>query len=196
MKSTITALATLAAAVSSGSAAIVLSGDFNDGIPTPTLTFTEDIVLTITTDSNAGSLVFDEWAITDGSQTSVVDSPEQLIAYELNGSDATVDLTGLFDHLNFTSNDITPNDGLLDFSLFSGIAVTSGDIVTITAGSYTFTSSPDFNPALGDITFTGDIFLIDFGGNRISEIVAVPEPSALLLCTIGSIAMLRRRRNK
>ncbi len=194
IKPSLLATAVLLTAAPLGSAAIVLSGDFINGTTTPTLTITEDIIFTIASDGNAFILVFDEWTVSDSTPNDPSDDPAQNLTYNRNGSGLSTPIGNLVDNLASTVEDITPNDGYLTFTP-NGIPVTAGDSLTISARSYTFESDPGFNPLLTGTTFTGDVFLTDGGANRISDIVAVPEPSAALLCCLlGMAPLLRRRR--
>lgn len=174
-------------------AAIVLSGNFQTGTPTPTLEITEDIEFEITNSSIVAFLIFDQWTISDGVGVAVQDNPTQSVFYSLNGNPDASDVIGnLTDNFTSTAGAVTPGDGLLRFN--SGIAVTSGDTLTIRAGTYTFESNADFNPLLNDYTFTGDVFLINSSATQISNIVSVPEPSSVGLLAVGMAALLVRRR--
>ena len=87
---------------------------------------------------------------------------------------------------------ISANDGYLTFGAFP---VSGGMPFKILAGTYTFGSNASFNPTLTGRNFTGDVFLIQTTGVRLSDNVSlVPEPSAALLGALGSLALLRRRR--
>lgn len=175
-------------------AAIVLSGDFVNGTSTPTFTITEDIVLTVETDGLGVILVFDEWAPTDGTQSGVFPSPSpQSLLITQAGSGSSVLMDGFADHANFTVADISDNDGYMQFG--EQLSVSAGEEIRILAGSYTFSSNADFNPALQDFTFEGNVFLTDGDGNRLTNVATVPEPSGVLLASVlGGLGLLRRRR--
>lgn len=180
------------AAASTGNAAIVLSGDFNTGSPTPMLTITEDIVFTISTGGSVYALVFDEWAVSDGSTRTLGASPDQFFAYSLNGIGGNTDISSITDNYWGGGATLTANDGYL---FFAGIAFATDDTFTVKAGSYTFGAFPGFNPALAGKHFTGEVFLTNGDGDRLSANVSlVPEPSALMLSALGMLAVLRRRR--
>ncbi|MDA0768528.1 MAG: PEP-CTERM sorting domain-containing protein [Verrucomicrobia bacterium] len=186
-------VALLLAAAPQSRAAIVLSGDFVNGTTTPTLTITEDIVFNITSTSSVESVIFDEWTTSDGGQDVAYRDPlGQSLAYLINNSPAMVLIGNLYDNLAANYGDFTPNDGYL---ALNGLSVTAGDTLVIKAGSFVFSSSLGFNSLLDGTTFTGVVFLADGNGDRISgNGVAVPEPSSVLLCGLGTLALLRRRR--
>ena len=188
--------ALLTAAPSYG--AIVLKGDFVNGTAniggttTPTLVITQDIVFNIPSNAFASILVFRNWAPTDGGITQLFDTPAQNLAVSNNGNDSLLAINGLYDHNNSLQNDVGINDGLLylnaNFVLAAGTA-------TIKAGSYTFNSSTDFNPALNGLTFNGQVFLADSASSILSNIVTVPEVSSVALLGLGALALgLKRRR--
>ncbi len=171
------------------------SGNFNTGtstVNTPTLTITQDIVLNITVSQNARYLAFDEWVVSpDANQTSVAATPtSQSLSVVNNATVASRPIIGLFDNgSNFGG--VTNNDGLLQFS---DTTVANGTSFTIKAGSYTFASSVNFNPALNGTTFTGNVFLVAPAGTRLSDFTTVPEPSAALLSLLGAGFLLLRRK--
>lgn len=181
----------LIAAATSSSAAVVLSGNFETGAPTPTLTFQEDIVFEITATASASFLVFVEWTVTDGTQNFVADVPDQSLVYSIDGLGSVVALTRLADNFNSIFNDASPNDGHL---LFADIPVVTNEVFVIAAGTYTFASNGSFNPLLLNRVFTGEVFLANGGGIRLSDNVTVPEPSGFLLLSLASLSLLRRHR--
>lgn len=190
----VAALATVLAAAPLGRAAIVLSGNLNTGTPTPTLTITADIVFTITKGSSIGQfLVFDEWTAADTSPTNVFDSPNlQALSVVNNGTGGTVNISVLTDNRRSAFGNISANDGHLILSLF---ATTVGTSFVVKEGTFTFSSNAAFNPLLQNRNFTGDAYLADNQGSRLSDNVSlVPEPSAALLGALGVLALLRRRR--
>lgn len=188
-------LALLAAALPS-QAAIVLSGNFTTGTPTPTLTITEDIEFTMVSSGTSGLLVFDEWTTSDGSSTYLSNEPDlQTFFYSINGDPDTVGyISGLVDNNVTASGDLTANDG----GFYMEFTANAGDKVTIRAGSFTFVGGgAGFNADLNGKTFSGNAFFLGVGGDsntRITNIVPVPEPSLTMLCAIGLSAFLRRKR--
>lgn len=70
-----------------------------------------------------------------------------------------------------------------------------GDVVKIQDFTVTFDNA-NFSPGLyqlpNDVN-SGSVFLAD-GWDRISNVAAIPEPSAALLGAFGTLALLRRRR--
>lgn len=189
------ATAALLAAAPMGNAAIVLSGDFINGTATtntPTLTITEDIVFTMIASGSSNALVFDEWTDNDGifGSFNARNPVNQLLSVEKNGILDMRNFAGIFN--NSPHGEITKNDGLLAIATFSFV---ENDTITIKAGSFKFNSSTGFNPLLNGTTFSGNVYLATgSNGTRLSNIVTVPEPSALLLCGLGSLSLLRRRR--
>lgn len=177
-------------------AQITLSGDFQTGTPTPTMTLVQDLELTVTTASTfAGWLVFEDWTVSDGTQTAVVTNPApQSISFSLDGApDATTNAVFLIDNdAGVTGNDVTANDGIFEFT---ALTVSPGQTLTIRSFALTFFSNPNFNPSL-PTTFTGNVFLADLAGNQLSEITQVPEPTtgALVLASLAGLALRRQRK--
>jgi len=105
---------------------------------------------------------------------------------------------GLIDNLTMTQGQMTPNDGLLAIANgLDTIPVITGNTLTLRAGSYSLSAVSNFNPQTNQ-TFTGNMFVVDssVAGQRISNIVAVPEPAtnALILAGMATIfATLRRK---
>lgn len=190
-KSILAAIALLTTAASPANAAIILSGNLNTGTPTPTLTITDDIDFDIIGSGFVFALFFSEWTTADSVQTALAPMPVQNFAYELNGSGGTTNVLGLYDNIAAASSGLTPNDGYMGFG---GMSVANGDSLKVLAGTYTFGSNPDFNPLLNGITFTGNVFLTDISSIRMSNIVAVPEPSSVLLVSALSLSGLLRRK--
>ena len=159
---------------------------------TATLVITQDIVFNIPSNASAIQLVFRNWATTNGGITQVLGTPAQSLAVSNNGNASLLSINGLYDNNNSLQNDIGINDGLI--YLDTAFLMTAGT-ATIKAGSYTFNSSTDFNPALNGITFNGQVFLTDSSGAILSNIVTVPEASYVALLGLGALALgLKRRR--
>ncbi|MEM1159026.1 MAG: PEP-CTERM sorting domain-containing protein [Verrucomicrobiota bacterium] len=198
LKLLILASALLLLAVSHSESAVILSGDFQTGSPTPTLAITDDITFNIIANGLATYLVFDEWVASDGSGNAVsfvtIGPSGQSINYSLNGGSTTsAQAFQFFDNNATDFGDISENDGWLDFDS-SFFALTTGDTLTIAAATYTFNFNTDFNPAVPS-NFTGNVYIADGGGNRLSNIVAVPEPTTgLLVALAGGLLVLSRRR--
>jgi len=166
------------------------------GSTSGSLQITNDIVFTITSNGNAAFFVFDEWVISDGSMTFSTLSP--MASISLNGAAPMSKSMGLIDNLTMTQGQMTPNDGLLAIANgLDTIPVITGNTLTLRAGSYSLSAVSNFNPQTNQ-TFTGNMFVVDssVAGQRISNIVAVPEPAtnALILAGMATIfATLRRK---
>lgn len=79
------------------------------------------------------------------------------------------------------------------FFAIIGNAVSPGDTFTLKAQEYTLAPEDGFNP-LASQTFTGEMYIMDLNGNRLSNTVTVPEPSTTFLLAALSIPLLRRKR--
>ena len=153
------------------------------------LQVTADINFAITTAGRVKWFLFDEWVVSDGAQ-SVANSPSGF-SYSQNGG-APASQSGFFlDNMAATGNDFTPNDGLIILSV--GVVVAPGDTFTLKAGLYGVQATSSFNPQ-GTQTFTGNMFVTNDSGVRLSGNVLVPEPTALALCGLGSLVLARRQR--
>ena len=177
-------------------ASVVTSGpvSFDTGTPTPTLSFSAPIILTITANGSIGGLVFDDWVTSDGNRTFANASPNsQTVAYTLNGTAGTSPIYGFIDNLNATAGAITANDGYLELS--TSFPVTVGQTLIFQVGSYTFGSNAQFNPNLPTV-FNGDVFLAATDGSALSALTPVPEPSIWAMLGVGiigfSVALHRR----
>lgn len=184
--------------ISRSHSAVLMSGDFQTGSPTPTLTFTNDISFEITASGTATFLVFDEWVVSDGTlhAVSFPTSPSvQNIDYTLNGGSlASAQAFQLYDNNASVFGDITDSDGVIVFSslLFD---VTTGDTLTISAATYTFTFNPDFNSAIPSV-FQGNVFIADDFGNQISSLTPVPEPAGAAMIGLLSFIIVMLRAGK
>lgn len=149
------------------------------------LTFTQDIDFEITAFGGISFVVFDDWVDNTDPHSTALSTPDNLVYSIDGGTDQTTGIAELLDNFRNTSGDLSPNDGWL--SLTTQINPFIGQTVTIKAGTYSFSGSTAFNSeAVG--TFTGDIYLVGLGANRLSAPgVPIPEPQAypLLLALIG-----------
>ncbi len=195
------ALVMLISCVTSSQAAITITriSSTDDAI----ITIDEDIVLNAISTLPGGSsdgtsdfgLVLDEWVVSDGAQNSA--SLGSAFSFlKISGGDTTIgsaSRSSISDNAakNFPGLAITTNDGLLGFANSSGFD--AGDTIIIPAQSKVFVPGVSFNlHAFG--TFRGNVFLINDGGQRISTIVAIPEPSACALLGFSCISLMYRRR--
>lgn len=142
-------------------------------------------------------LVLDEWVTTDGSMAFIYTDSEletggSMIDYSVNGQ-ATQ--SGKFSYLivnpDESSGDVTPKDGLMDLS---SINFSSGNQLTLFAKTWSGRALGEVNPEAYQ-TFTGNVFLTNNIGERISNIVAVPEPAAFAaLASLGALGLALTRR--
>lgn len=179
----LTTLVACSIAVSSANALIIVGG----AITTTggTVNITQDITLNITSSGFAQHLVLDNWVTNDGNFSGIELTPNTL-SYQINdGSIQTAEITSFTDNSTITSGVLTPDDG---YFFFDSISVTAGDTLKILSASYTTTSSPNWNPEAIQ-SFAGDVFLASLGGStRLSDNVAVPEPSTY--AALAGLAML------
>jgi hypothetical protein len=152
---------------------------------------TEDITFTISATGNFWILVFDEWVTSDGNLTQSSQTPV-ILAYSLNGIDFTMSDIQFVDNFSFSVSDISANDGYLATAT-DPVAVTIGDTFVIKAGSWAMAADPQLNPGIIG-TFNGSAFLANDSGDRISNVVRVPEPSSTLLLALGACGLAARRR--
>ncbi len=153
---------------------IETGGNPNDG--TAYATFLNDVTFEITPSGNGHAVigfVVDEAVSSDGNQDLVDISG---LTYSVNNGPIYALESWADNDASSWGGDITANDS--DFANFIGPWVSAGDIVTLHAGTATFTSaSPAFNLfESGDYT----MFIANDGGDRISY-DAIPEPSTIAL---------------
>ena len=116
-------------------------------------------------------------------------------AVSLNGADSTfTDLQFVDNFASPTAGDISANDGYLA-TYSDPVSVTVGDTFVFKAGSWSMAGDADLNPQIVG-TFSGQVFLADENGVRISNIVTVPEPASTLLLAFGACALTTRRRRE
>ena len=185
-------------AVSRSHSTVLTSGNFQTGTPTPTLIITEDISFEIIADGTASFLVFDEWVVSDGTlhAVSFPTSPiVQNIDYTLNGgSQTSAQAFQLYDNHASVLGDITDNDGVIVFNSFM-FDLTTGDNLTISVATYTFTFNPDFNSAIPS-AFQGNVFIADDFGNRLTNLTQVPEPAGAAIIGLLSFIIVWCRAGK
>lgn len=132
-------------------------------------------------------IIFDEWVISDGVQWGVPVSTA--LVHLLNGALGMAAFK-LFDNFAVNIADITANDGYF-YGNVSAFA--AEDVFVLKAGTYSLAAESSFNPQATQ-TFTGDMFLTDATGVRISDNVPVPEPATAALLAVGLCATTFRRR--
>ncbi len=155
------------------------------------LQITADITFNITTAGSGQLIIFDEWVTSDGSQAFANLSPH--LSISINGA-LPISRFGTFvDNLVFNQGQITSNDGYI--FLNSSFSVSAGDTVTLKAATYNIAAISGFNQQASQ-TFIGNMFITDGNGTRLSNPVAVPEPSGLaLVLTAGVVGLFLRRRS-
>lgn len=173
-------------------AAVVTSGNFQTGATTPTLGFSQAFNITVSTAGNFIGIAFDEWVVSDGSNTSVLDNPAAVFSYRINnGSTQTVPVASLYDNRAANVAALTPNDGYLLVSEYPAVAV--GDIVTVNAQSFSFGSNAAFNSNLPSL-FTGNVILVAAGAAALSAPTPVPETASHVFAAISLAVLLGIRR--
>ncbi len=155
---------------------------------------TNDITFTIGTAGNALVFVLDEWVTSDGAPQNL--SPfSPGLSVSINGGAPASQGTGNFsDNFTNTVGALTPNDGLI--FLNTSFAVSIGNTVTLKPATYSLGALSGFNPQ-GNQTFTGNMFMTNSGGVRLSNIVSAgpaPEPSTCALLLLGGLGAAARRR--
>ncbi len=197
MKKSLLHLLALATLSISTHAAITVSGSSVAGT-TATFAITEPITFTMTAGMNRLDtliLVFDEWVSTvDGRENNVVFTTP--LSYFRNGTQITPSISSFADNYVGNTFDFTSADGSITFPNIP-TALTRGDVIVIPTQTRDFTIPNDFNPALFPTNFTGNAFLVNLGGFRVSSITAVPEPSCIILLGSSlSVLLLRRHRSR
>ncbi len=174
-------------------AAIVVSGTPSTDSGTGTLQITTDISFTITTDNSAVRLVFHGWnASSDAGGDTISFAAPTSFDYQINGGSLqSGDFFGILDNRTADLNDLGAADTAINLS---STPVTTGDILTIKAGSWSFPGSSAFNPGVFG-SFTGNASLMRSNGHRISEFTPVPEPrDYALMAGAGLVAWAAWRR--
>lgn len=177
------ALACAGFACDSTHAAVVFSGDFNAG--TGQVQFGSDTSFTLTSglvSFNSLLLVFDEAVNSDSTRDFFDSDSGTPLSLELNGTPYTTSFR-IVD--NFVNNvvDVTAKDTYLFWDSHPA-DLSSGDTLVVKAGTYGVQSGTGFNTQLNALTFTGNMFLANPFGSRISSFgVAVPEPSVYATLT-------------
>jgi len=147
---------------------------------------TEDITFTITKPFSIFSyIVFEDLVQTnDGNSDGAGLTPN--LAFTIYGSATTLPVSYFVDNSTPAFGDVTETDGYIGGNEI--YEVSPGDTVTLAAGTYAIADNySNFNPQTTQ-TFTGNMFLVDSDGKKISDVAAVPEPSAWALGGAGLLA--------
>ena len=151
---------------------------WNNGAATGnTIEITSPLTYTITASGNWRIFVFDEAVTTDGSGTSVGCTGLQVsdcfikmqsltfrLQYTIGGTSAST--SSVFVDNGAVASDLSANDG---YNFFDPIAVTVGQTIVIPAQTITCGGAAGFNPQYNSLVFTGNTFLTDSFGNKISS---------------------------
>lgn len=176
----LTTVTALAFTSFSGGAAIILTG--NPGQAGGTLQSDAELTFTLTSSGDIYAIIFDNWVSADDGRLNERFGTGS-ITYRIDGgSPATVSGTvGLIDNVVRAIGSVSPRSGALAFDGGS-IPASAGQTITFSPFTLSLTSDSNFNPlALG--SFTGNVFLIDTGNDRITpSIAAVPEPEEEAAC--------------
>lgn len=185
-------------ATGTAGAAITLAGNFQTGTPTPSITLSSPITLSITTTGQFAFLVFDDWnPNNNGNQAADFASSGQTLSYRVNGGAVqTVGILYVQDR-GYSQLALTVNDGYFD--LTTPISVVAGQTLTILPGTSTYSGvSNNFNTPPSP--FTGNAFASTDTGGALSSLASVgpvPEPSTAAMLGLGAAALglaLRGRR--
>ena len=153
---------------------------WNNGAATGnTIEITSPLTYTITADDEWRLVVFDEAVTADGNinagncdalQVSdcfiKMDSLTFRLQYSIDGTSAVVSNPSFYDNI-IVAGDISANDGYVGFT-YSYVTVTIGQTIVIPAQTITCSGAADFNPQYNSLVFTGNTFLTDGSGNKIS----------------------------
>lgn len=158
------------------------------------LQITEDIIFTMTTGmAGSGISIVMDQAISspDGTVHGTL-FPGLEFALSFNGG-VPVFYSGFMVDDSFSQLDLTANDSY--FGTSDSVSFAMGDTVTVKAATYVLQAGFAFNPQSSQ-TFTGVLFVTDSVGNRISNFVALPEPSSALMGAMGAGLLLGNRRRR
>ena len=141
------------------------------------MTILKDITFNITVTGTTQLVVLDEWVTSDGTPTFYPVSGTY--TYSINGAaNQTLPMNSLLDNSTGGFGAVSANDGY--FYPSSAIPVAAGNTFTIRSGTYVLPAAGNaasFNPQANQ-TFTGNVFLVNSAGTRISDIVQLGGPAA------------------
>lgn len=158
---------------------------------------TSDVTFNITSTGTVFGLILDSWVTSDGDPSAL--SLSGPFSYSINAGpvqNGSVSFAYDNEPPYGSFGDVESNDGAIQLS---AISVNAGDTLTVFAQTFNVVfGDSGWNPQAIQ-SFAGDVFLADFIGDSISDVVAVPEPSTsailLSLCVLlATITRLRRLR--
>lgn len=187
-------LSAIAALTCSATGAIIFSGG-TGGQPV-VMTITEDITFTINRNVQTqylGLVIKNVYTTGPGYTMGDVPPTNYSSAGSIKATNGSQTGSGYYSTgtLDFSYNDLKTRDFLLTITRGQGWTFTNGSQVTIHAGSVTMTEwvlLPD-KPVTSVLLVDGGVVTSISG-----QVAVVPEPAAMLLGSMGMIALLRRRR--
>lgn len=192
MNHTLAALAALASCLPLRGAILFL-GDFQTGPPQPTVSITTKIDINMLTSDSVRTLIFDNWVISDGSDSSVynaINAQSQTLSYQINNGPTENAIVQFFrDNINFNTGDLNPGDGYFYFQ--NAIPVLAGDVLSFKPGTLKFTYDPGFMTP--PTNFSGPFFATNSLGYTITNSTfSIPEPGYGIFALLLPCLLLRR----
>jgi hypothetical protein len=185
-------------------AGVMISGDVTAG--TGVFTISSDLVFSLTSDYRGGVLLaFRDWASSleggNGLDETTMASVAQGIPLAVNGVTQTTGNTLFFDG-GGEVGDLRLQDAYL--SLSPNLVFESADEVRLGPVDISLPSMPTWRSEVSGV-FSGELLLLAYGGQRLSDLVAagesappstaVPLPATLVLLGVGLLSLVSRRRS-
>lgn len=189
-------------------AAILTTGDFENGMAEPgpggtllpTLTITTDVNFHIQESGEVRFFAFDNWLPSDPMGISTtLPAPfgigPSAMTYQINGGTIQLaNIDGFFDSWG-NSGEMTVMDG--GFAFVSTISVSAGDVLTIRSQSFTLGTlthpSGSIVPSPIPALFEGPAYVSNNVGAILGRVANVPEPSSAAFGFLAVLVLLRRR---